>query len=165
MAIDQQRLTPEERANLVAYLDRELNEAESRAIATKLAQSMTARREVEALEKTWQLLDHLPLPRASDDLSTRTVTLALSLDQRGGELSSRAGRLAGKVGVLLCWILASTLAFALGYAGMRWFWPDPTDRLVRHLSIAERLEEYRDVESFEFLEQLEHSPVFTRDEP
>ena len=46
-APEQQRLSPGERANLVAYLDRELNEAETRAITTKLTQSVTARRELE----------------------------------------------------------------------------------------------------------------------
>ena len=39
----EQRLSPEDRANLVAYLDGELTEAESRAMATKLSLSATAR--------------------------------------------------------------------------------------------------------------------------
>ena len=47
----EQRLNPEERANLVAYIDGELTDHESRAIATKLTQSATARQEVDALKK------------------------------------------------------------------------------------------------------------------
>ena len=61
---ESQRLSPAERDNLVAYLDGELPDGESRRIATKLTSSPTARREVEALERTWQLLDHLPRPQA-----------------------------------------------------------------------------------------------------
>src|SRR5690348_13404435 len=67
MVPDQQRLSIDERSNLVAYLDGELNDAQTRAIATKLTQSLTARREVEALQKTWEMLDLLPRPKASED--------------------------------------------------------------------------------------------------
>ena len=56
---EQLRLTPDERADLVAYVDGELPEAHSRTISTKLTQSATARREVEMLQKTWEMLDHL----------------------------------------------------------------------------------------------------------
>jgi len=40
-------------------LRRLLAEPEARAIATKLTQSLTARKELEALEKTWELLEFL----------------------------------------------------------------------------------------------------------
>jgi len=63
MAPDQQRLSPEDRSNLVAYLDGELDDAQARAIATKLTQSVTARREIDALRKTWELLALLRSPR------------------------------------------------------------------------------------------------------
>ena len=39
----EQRLSPEERANLTAYIDGELTENEERVIATKLSLSKTAR--------------------------------------------------------------------------------------------------------------------------
>ena len=41
---DHQRLRPEDRANLVAYVDGELTEAEARALTTKITHSATARR-------------------------------------------------------------------------------------------------------------------------
>ena len=68
---EQLRLTPDERADLVAFVDGELPEAHSRLISTKLTQSATARREVEMLQKTWEMLDHLPLPRRPSSLPTR----------------------------------------------------------------------------------------------
>jgi anti-sigma factor RsiW len=76
MVPDQQRLTPDDRSNLVAYLDGELNDAQARAMATKLTQSVTARREADALRKTWELLDLLPRPKASEDFTARTLTVA-----------------------------------------------------------------------------------------
>ena len=71
---EQLRLTPDERADLVAYVDGELPEAHSRLISTKLTQSATARREVEMLQKTWEMLDHLPRPQATEHFSEKTIS-------------------------------------------------------------------------------------------
>src|SRR6185312_14905799 len=71
---EQLRLSPDERADLVAYIDGELPEVASRALSTKLTQSATARREVEVLKKTWELLGHLPFPEVDADFAERTIT-------------------------------------------------------------------------------------------
>ena len=52
--------------DLVAYLDGELDEQASQDIEQTLAQSPAARREVEALARTWKLLRVLPEVKASD---------------------------------------------------------------------------------------------------
>jgi len=163
MAPDQQRLTPAERADLVAYLDGELDDARSRAIATKLTHSTTARREIEALEKTWELLEYLPRAQAPEDFTARTLTeiqhLALRGDrrERAVQLTARSLMRGG------AWALGALLALVLGYAATRWAWPDPTARLGRDLPIAEHLDEYRDVGSMQFLEELATSPDFVED--
>jgi hypothetical protein len=162
-AADQQRLTPNERANLVAYLDGELGEAESRVIATKLTQSVTARREIELLQKTWELLDHLPLPRASEALSQKTLTEVGQLSLAGDKLVDAATRTAWRALRIGLWVLGSLLCFGLGLILTRWVWPDPTARLTRDLSIAEHLDEYRDIGSIDFLEGLDNSPEFSDD--
>ena len=41
-----------------------------------------------------------------------------------------------------------------------WAWPDPVARLVRDLSLAEHLDEYKEVGTFEFLEELAKSKEF-----
>ncbi|HMB08354.1 MAG TPA: hypothetical protein VKP69_32060 [Isosphaeraceae bacterium] len=73
MGPDLQRFTPAVRHNLLAYLDGGLGEGEVRAIATKLTLSSTARREVEALQKTWELLKYLPRPKVSGAFTARTL--------------------------------------------------------------------------------------------
>src|SRR3954471_6620646 len=83
MAPDQQRLTPPERADLGSYLEGALDDARSRAIATKLTHSKTARREIEALEKTWELLEYLPRAQAPEDFTARTLTEVQQLSLRG----------------------------------------------------------------------------------
>ena len=109
MALEQQRLTPAERANLVAYLDGELNEAESRAIATKLSLSPTARREVEALEKTWELLEQLPRPKAPENFTERTLTEVRQLDAAGGRLESAFATNVSRVLRAAAWVGASAV--------------------------------------------------------
>jgi hypothetical protein len=163
MGPDQQRLTPHERANLVAYLDGELADAEARAIATKLAHSATARREVEALEKTWDLLEYLPKPKASEDFTARTLTEIERADIEGDQLHSKVWETTRQAVRGAVWALAGLLAFGIGYVLMQWAWPNPTERLTRDLPIAEHLDEYRDVGTFEFLKELAGSPEFNAD--
>lgn len=160
---DQQRLTPTERANLVAYLDGELDEPESRVIATKLTQSVTARREIEMLQKTWEMLDHLPRPRASESFTQRTLTEVDRLSVVGDRRLDSASRTLRRVLIAALGVVASLACFGLGLVLTRWVWPDPTARLARDLSIAEHLDEYRDVGTFEFLDRLDRSPEFAND--
>ena len=163
MVPDHQRLSPEERSNLVAYLDGELAEAESNAIATKLTQSMTARRELDYLQKTWEMLDLLHRPQASGDFTERTLTVADLASGHGDRLASAASDLARRVGMVLALVVASAVLFGLGYAATLRAWPNPSARLARDLSIAENLEEYREVGSIEFLELLDRDTEFNRD--
>lgn len=159
MVPDQQRLSIDERANLVAYLDGELNDAQTRAIATKLTQSLTARKEVEALQKTWELLDLLPRPKASEDFTARTLSVATR--QADDRIASAASDLVRRLGMGLAWTLASATLFVVGYLLTSKVWPNPSARLARDLPIAEYLDEYRDVGSFEFLQKLDDSTEFT----
>jgi anti-sigma factor RsiW len=163
MGPDQQRLTPTERADLVAYLDGELGDADARAIATKLSNSATARREVESLEKAWELLDHLPRPRAAEAFTARTRTEIARREVEAGELGSAVVRTTRRLVRALIWMVMSLLAFGLGYVLTQAIWPNPSDRLTRELPIAEHLEEYRDVGTFEFLQELVESPEFNAD--
>jgi hypothetical protein len=163
MGPDQQRLTPSERANLVAYLDGELADPDARVITTKLAHSATARREVDALEKTWDLLEYLPRPKASEDFTARTMSQVLHGDVQTNEFGSTALRIARRAGSVLLGITLGLLTFAIGYAFMQWVWPNPSARLIRELPIAEHLDEYRGVGSFEFLRELVESPEFNAD--
>ena len=160
MVPDQQRLTPAERADLVAYLDGELDDAQSRAIATKLTHSTTARREIEALEKTWELLEYLPRAQAPEDFTARTLTEVQQLALRGDRRELAVQHTARRLMRGGAWALGALLALGLGYAATRWAWPDPTARLGRDLPIAEHLDEYRDVGSMQFLERLANSPEF-----
>jgi len=163
MAQEQLRLSPTERANLVAYLDGELNDAEARAIATKLTSSATARRELELLEKTWDLLDHLPRPKASEALTTRTLTQMRQIAEQGGQIESAFRGVALHAGRLGAALAASVVAALVGFALTQWAWPNPTAKLARELPLIEHLDEYREVGTFDYLESLAESPEFSSD--
>jgi len=156
----EQRLNPEERANLVAYIDGELTDQESRVIATKLTQSATARQEADSLKKTWELLEYLERPRASSEFPDRTLTSIRAIEMKGStwDVAARSWASRGARVFLLVGVAAASLL--LGFALTRWAWPDPAARLARDLSLAEHLDEYQDVESAEFLDELVKSRLF-----
>jgi anti-sigma factor RsiW len=157
---DQQRLSPEERANLVAYIDGELTEAESRALATKLTRSATARREVDLLKKTWEVLDALPRPPVTDQFHERTLTYIRSLELRAEDRFALAQKWSGMILRLAVCLLVAVVGVASGFGVTRRLWPVPEDRTIRDLSLAEHLDEYLDVGSFEFLDELRNSAEF-----
>jgi len=164
MAGETQRLTDPDRANLVAYLDGELTDADARALATKITLSVTARREIESLQLAWELLDYLPRPEPSEDLATRTLSIAQLHGARGG----RASAVAGRAGIVVARIVAvaavAAVTLMIGFATTRWLWPDPSSRLLRDLPIAEHLDEYREVGSIEFLNLLSNSSAFSEED-
>jgi hypothetical protein len=160
---EQLRLSPDERDNLVAYVDGELPESVSRAIATKLTHSETARREVEMLKRTWELLGHLPMPQVADEFSHRTVTQILRPDSKSPAWDSWVGTWASWAASIVAYVILGALAAGGGYAGVRWLWPDPSARLARELSLAENLDAYLEIGTFEFLSQLADSPEFGSD--
>ena len=74
---------PAERANLISYLDRELPKPEARAIVSKMIDVATAHREVEVLEKIWELFDFQPRPKAAENFTARALTEVNQHDVRG----------------------------------------------------------------------------------
>ena len=160
MGPDQQRLLPAERANLVAYLDRELKESESQAITAKLSQSPSARRELEAFQKTWDLLDHLPRPEVTSEFTARTLAQLDHLtlpDDRLIRLARQAGHRLAQALVLA---VSVSVSLAVGYAICRLAWPDPSSRLIQELSLAEHLDDFRAVHSMTFLRELDQDASF-----
>ncbi|QDV38083.1 hypothetical protein ElP_60310 [Tautonia plasticadhaerens] len=160
MAAEQLRLNADERADLVAYLDGELTGDRSRAIAEKLTRSVSGRREVEALESTWGLLDLLPRPRAGEEFAERTLSQVIDAPTSEARLVGAARETIRRVLALAAIAAVVSLGAAAGYAAARWLWPDPTARLARDLTIAERLDDYQAVGGLDFLRRLDQSPLF-----
>ncbi len=156
---------PSDPAQLVAYLDGELPEAEARVLAAKISRSPSTRREVEALQGTWDLLDFLHRPQAPVDFSSRTLLalrgVPVADDVADGDVGPPPVRPFARLGVPAA---ATLLMAVLGFAATRWATPEPGARLADQLSLAKHLDDYRDVGTIEFLQRLDKSPEFDDEE-
>jgi anti-sigma-K factor RskA len=66
-------LTDDDRAELVAYLDGELDATEAERVESRLRTDPRIRAEADAYQQTWALLDHLPQAEASPTFASRTL--------------------------------------------------------------------------------------------
>jgi hypothetical protein len=146
------RLTTEQRSDLVAYLDGELEEDDAREIEQVLAASDVARHEIEMLGRTWELLDTLPRESASAEFTART----LATIQVGETPGLKTWQPHVRRGMLvLGWVTTLAAAVVVGFTiGFRWT-PRQDDAIVRDLPIVDNLDAYRDAGSVEFLERLD----------
>jgi anti-sigma factor RsiW len=156
-------LSDEEREELVAYLDGELDDEKSRRLEARLNRDPEARAEAEQLKRAWGMLDYLPRAQASTSFTHRTLErLAVETgEQRRSRLRYTAG-LTWAAGMLLAALAGFLLARTLGPRPVET--PDVHELLVRNLRIIERVEPYQQIDNIEFLQDLDEMEFFT-DEP
>src|SRR5476651_301659 len=75
-------LNDDDKAELVAYLDGELDEAATHAVEAKIAADPHTRAELDALKQTWGMLDYLPKASPSPNFTNRTME-RLTLEKIG----------------------------------------------------------------------------------
>jgi hypothetical protein len=112
------------------------------------------------LRKTWELLGHLPLPAVAPEFSERTVIEIRRLDLKNPAWESSIKTWSSWAAFAGIYLALAVVASGLAYGTTCWLWPDPSARLARDLSIAEHLDEYLEVGSFEFLDELAVAPEF-----
>jgi hypothetical protein len=164
-------LNEDEKAELVAYLDGELDDAATQAVEAKIATNPDARAELDALKQTWGMLDYLPKASASPNFTNRTME-RLTLERVGTAkktmpMPGRRFAWLRRVG----WAAAVLVALAGGYFAALFFWPalapEPipdTDRpLIRYLRIAEKWRYYENADDLEFVKKLNQSDLFGED--
>ncbi|MGC1275551.1 MAG: hypothetical protein WBC44_17720 [Planctomycetaceae bacterium] len=155
------RLTSEQRADLVAYLDGELDEDDAREIEQVLAASEVARHEVEMLGRTWDLLETLPRGYASAEFAAKTlatVQVATAKPPQQWQPHARRGLIA------LAWATALAAAALVGFAiGHRWL-PRQDEPFVDEFPLIQNLDAYQDAGSVEFIERLDRRRLTLREE-
>jgi anti-sigma factor RsiW len=168
-------LNDKDRAELVAYLDGELNEQAARTLEAKLSLDPRARAEAVALQKTWELLDYLPRPEPSANFTHRTlerVSGQFSVSLVRGEKNRWPGWAIG-----LGWAAAVAAAAAIGFGAVKFLahpaqpnqQPDPLaqmepaeveQNLIRNLRVLENQRLYENVDDIEFLRDLDNPDLF-----
>jgi len=154
------RLSADQREDLVAYLDGELPDTKAQQIDQVLARSEVARYEVEALARTWELLDVLPTPKAPPEFTERTMTTLkvaeVPFDIREQPWFATLKR----VSLVAVWVVAISASGWFGYQVTAAWIANPSQQLLQDLPILKKLDLYQEVESIDFLDKLEKSHLF-----
>lgn len=157
------RVSVDDRDNFVAYLDGELSADDVQGLEKVLADSPVARKDVEMLVRTYDLLDLLPRPQATTEFTQKTMATAKLLDVKPDLTQTawyRKTQLLTTAGIALA-VLA--LVGSLGYlATTRWV-PTEDDLLLRDLQVIKNLDEYSQVGQVEFLEKLQGQPTMMQE--
>jgi hypothetical protein len=159
------RFTPEERDNLTAYLDGELEEQVAAVIEQKLTRSEVARREVDILSRTWDMLNLLPRPSVSEEFSRKTMSMArLENQPTSWDWYTSSILWSGRIAILVGWGLAIGLVAYVGYSLTNRWIPDPSRQLVEELPLIKNLDNYKEIGDIEFLRQLaKRDPFLDKD--
>lgn len=165
-------LNDDEKAELVAYLDGELDEHATQMVEAKLATDPEARAEMDSLKQTWGLLDYLPKATPSPNFTHRTME-RLTLEKVGvvAKTGKQVPLVEGKRTrwwVAAGWVVGLLLAVGAGYGAALHFFPpvapDPghesDESLVRHLRVVEKWRYYENVDDRDFLNGLAQPDLF-----
>lgn len=157
------RFTTDEREDLTAYLDGELDEKRAAQIELKITRSEHARREVEILSRTWDMLGLLPETNVSGEFSRKTMAIAQQSEEPLLDRAQNLIRWGKRIACLSGWGVALCLAASFGYQITNQLIPDESRVLVEELPIIENLDHYREVGDVDFLKQLQSSGLFQQE--
>ena len=157
------RLKSEQREDLVAYLDGELEGDKTRAIDQALVNSPVARHEVEMLTRTWEMLDLLPQEKAPDTFTQTTMQTIRLEDSTEPKVDlNRFLPQVRLVAMAFVWLLGVSISSWLGFTIANQWVDNPTDRLVEDLPVIQNMELYQsldieDGDGIDFLKELERT--------
>ncbi len=144
---------------LVAYLDGELDGEASREVERRLAEDAEYRRELQQLQRAWDMLDELPRADVSDSFTQATVEIVALSAAR--ELTAARGHTRRRERLLWCVAGAGTVIAAVAsYMACHAYLARPNTQLTRDLPVIENIELYEVADSVKFLKQLAETGLF-----
>lgn len=161
MTDDQQTLSTQEAIDeeLVAYLDGELDAPAATRVERRLADDPVYRSRLARLQQAWDMLDTLGRTDADDNFTQSTVAMVALKAQGESTVAGQAARRRKSLGWIAA-IAAVLVAAAVGYAVKQHELDRPNRELVRDLPVIQRIDEYSNLESVEFLQQLQQEGLF-----
>ena len=115
---------------------------------------------MEALARTWELLDVLPPSKASDDFLTKTMANLKVLETPFRLTDQWWFVPVRRVFAIAGWITALFLCGWLGFQITRHWIADPHAILLNDLPVIENLDHLQEVRELEFLNELKRANLF-----
>lgn len=154
------RLSSSQRDDLIAYLDGELDDAQTQQVEQILAESNVARHEIDMFARTWDMLGALPSHKVSAEFTQKTLSM-IAVKPPPPPLSEQAWFQHVRRGCILAgWVTAAVVAGVVGYQITNSQIPNPADQLVDELPIIEKLDQLQEAGSVEFLRELHKQRAF-----
>ncbi|WP_339730311.1 hypothetical protein [uncultured Gimesia sp.] len=160
----------QELEKLVAYLDGEVSDQEAIEVEQSLSRDEETRAHVDSLERTWELLDKLPITKASSEFTDKTLSTIKSVqleaqaaedqNRSGFSLSKKSQQQLRRVAIAGGWMIGLACSIYIGFAITNQWVPEESEPLLSELSFIENLDTYSEVQSLEFLEELQQSGTF-----
>jgi anti-sigma factor RsiW len=147
--------------DMVAYLDGELDDQASRRIEELLVANPKVRETLQQLEHTWDLLDELGQGEVDETFTRSTLEMVVQAAAEDARQEQTA-----VARPLRRWLLVAGAIVAAGLAGFlatALLWPDPQRQLLQDLPLLENLDQYRQIDNFEFLERLRSEGLFSEE--
>ncbi len=147
---------------LIAYLDGELDDAHARDVERRLADDATYRARLTRLQQVWDILDTLGRTEADENFTHSTMAMVAVRTEGEVEAKVQAARRQQVWG----WVaVAAAAALIMGttYSLAGRLFNRENDALVRDLAVIERVDEYRNIDSIEFLHKLRQAGLFAGD--
>lgn len=155
------RLTPEQREELVAYLDGELDSTSQESIESSLSENQVARHDLNQLSKTYDLLNFLPRVTPNPDLAQRTLSrIEVRESQVWTSKSISLGHLRRYAMGTLWFVLISATAVGAYQLSLQ-FRSDPVQLLLEDLPVIENVDRYSVIDGdLELLRKLREEKIF-----
>lgn len=143
---------------LTAYLDGELGDEDHHDVEQKLLSDQQYRKAMQDMQKTWDLLDHLPTSRVSNSFTQSTLEMVISETEQ--ELSKRTfspWTWPIRFGSLLA---VTLVGLGASFGVTNWIKDRPNQSLRANVHVIENLTHLEYADSIEFLELLAEKEFF-----
>jgi hypothetical protein len=145
---------------LTAYLDGELDETQTQKVENRLGSDSDYLAEMQSLQKTWDLLDTLPVHEPGGSFTKTTMELIVGDAVSTAKNKRKRTLFLGRVAVMA---LLPVVFFATAYGVARRMQSDPDRRLIENLRVIENFKKYEAVDcNLEFLESIRKFDFFQK---
>jgi len=141
-----------EQAEMVAYLDGELDVQQVADVEKRLSEDSEYRVRLQQLQQAWDLLDELPRSKGDEQFTRSTVEIVVVKAREEAERRAWLPRLGGLLLVVGVSLAGYLLSWQLANRDNR--------QLIQDLPVIEKMSQYKQAESLEFLRMLVKEGVF-----